>query len=310
MVQQLDYQYAAIPKKLMYCLDRNCRSMLFALVDLADYYDTNRFYRSNEDLQKDTDLSKNLVIATLATLYLSGLIDVNCIGKGTGRKTNIITVHTERFKNWEKYTFDEVRNLPELKINTVKYKGSGFKAPYMDKDVEASCYSVSQEVSQKVNTIEETIETQSTKENILYKDIENESQKVNTCNNDSKLPTCKIDIVEEEKSLKEFEEESFKDMKDSFNIVSTKVNLNKEMTTKGFICCSNFVNTYQNLDYQLLLNNPQQFLTNNDIKVSSLTQSITSSTGVFFSKQITIQLLKDYVELWINRQSQERTQPA
>lgn len=119
------------------------------------------------------------------------------------------------------------------------------------------------------------------------------------------LPTCKINVVEEEKSLKEFEEESFKDMKDSFNIVSTKVNLNEDITTKGFVCCSNFINTYQDLDYQLLLRNPQQFLSNNEIKLGSLSNIITSSTGVYFSKGNTTQLLTDYVRVMMNRESQQ-----
>ncbi len=318
MVQQIDYQYAPIPKKLMYCLDRNCRSLLFALVDLADYFKSNRFYRSNEDLQKDTDLSKNLVIATLDTLYQHGLVDVECVGKGVGRQTNIITLNTYKFKEWEKYTFEEVRKLPELKIDTVKYKGSGYKASYLNKNkVEVSCYSNSQEilqsssqqVLQKVNTIEETKETQYSKENNISKEIKNDLQKVNTCK-EEKLPTCTIDIVEEEKSFKEFEEESFKDMKDSFNIVSTKINLNEELTTKGFMCCSNFVNTYQNLDYQLLLKNPQQFLSNYEIKLGCLSNSITSSTGVYFSKGNTTQLLTDYVRIMMDREYQERTQQA
>lgn len=309
MVQQIDYQYAPIPKKLMYCLDRNCRSLLFALVDLADYFKSNRFYRSNEDLQKDAELSKNLVIATLDTLYQNGLVDVECVGKGVGRQTNIITLNTYKFKEWEKYTFEEVRKLPELKIKTVKYKGSGYKASYLNKNkVEVSCYSTLQEVSQsssqqvlqKVNTIEETQETQYSKENNISKEIKNDLQKVNTCN-EGKLPTCKIDIIQEEKSLKEFEEESLKDMKDSFNIVCSKVKINEDMLIKGFECCSNFYDTYQNLDYQLLLNNPQQFLTNNEIKLGSLSQSITSYTGITFSKQITTQLLKDYVVQAINR---------
>lgn len=302
MVQQLDYQYAPIPKKLMYCLDRNCKAMLFALVDLTDYYSSNKFYRSNEDLQKDTDLSKNLVIATLVTLYRKGLIDVDCVGKGTGRKTNVITVYTEKFKDWEKYTFEEVRTRPELKIDTVNYKGSGFKADYANKDVEVSCYSdsqessqtSSQEVSQKVNTIEETIETQSSKENKLSKEIENETQKVNTCIEEN-LPTCTINLVEEEKSFKEFEEESLKNMRDSFNIVSTKIKLNDDLRNKGYECCKNFINKYQNLDYQLLVNNPQLFLDSNEIKISMLTGTITSFTGVSFSKNITTELLKDYV---------------
>lgn len=318
MVQQIDYQYAPVPKKLMYCLDKNCKAMLFALVDLADFYNSNKFYRSNEDLQKDADLSKNLVIATLDTLYQNGLVDVDCIGKGVGRQTNIITLNINKFKEWETYTFDEVRKLPELKINTVKYKGSGYKASYLNKNkVEVSCYSNSQEVSQsssqqvlqKVNTIEETKETQYSKENNISKEIKNDLQKVNTFN-EGKLPTCKIDIVEEEKSLKEFEEESLKDMKDSFNIVCSKVKMNEDMLIKGFECCSNFYDKYQNLDYQLLLKNPQLFLTNNEIKLGSLSQSITSYTGVTFSKQITTQLLKDYVEQAINRQYQEERQPA
>lgn len=309
MVQQIDYQYAPVPKKLMYCLDKNLKAMLFALVDLADYFNSNRFYRSNEDLQKDTDLSKNLVIVTLDTLYQAGLVDVDCIGKGVGRQTNIITLNTNKFKEWETYTFDEVRKLPERKINTIKYKGSGYRASYLDKNkVEVSCYSTLQEVSQsssqqvlqKVNTIEETQETQYSKENKLSKEIKNDLQKVNTCN-EGKLPTCKIDIIQEEKSLKEFEEESFKDMRDSFNIVCGKVNIDEDMLIKGFECCNTFYNKYQNLDYQLLLNNPQQFLTNNEIKLGSLSQSISSNTGVSFSKQITTQILKGYVEQAINR---------
>lgn len=302
MVQQLDYQYAPIPKKLMYCLDRNCKAMLFALVDLTDFYNSNRFYRSNEDLQKDTDLSKNLVIATLVTLYRQGLIDVDCVGKGTGRKTNVITVHTEKFTDWEKYTFDEVRTRPELKIDTVKYKGSGFKADYANKGVEVSCYPQSQEVSQtssqqvsqKVNTIEETIETQSSKENKLSKEIKNESQKVNTCN-EEKLPTCKIDIVEEEKSLKEFEEESLQDMRDSFNIYCSKIKLDDEMRYKGYECCEDFYERNQTLDYQLLLRNSQQFLEDNDFKLTMLTQRITLTTGITFTKRIATELLKEYV---------------
>lgn len=302
MVQQLDYQYAPIPKKLMYCLDRNCKAMLFALVDLTDFYNSNRFYRSNEDLQKDTDLSKNLVIATLVTLYRQGLIDVDCVGKGTGRKTNIITVYTEKFKDWEKYTFDEVRTRPELKIDTVKYKGSGFKADYANKEVEVSCYSQSQEVSQtssqqvsqKVNTIEETIETQSSKENKLSKEIKNESQKVNTCN-EEKLPTCTIDVVEEKKSLKEFEEESLQDMRDSFNIYCSKIKLDDEMRYKGYECCEDFYERNQTLDYQLLLRNSQQFLEDNDFKLTMLTQMITLNTGITFTKRITTELLKEYV---------------
>jgi len=315
MVQQIDYQYAPVPKKLMYCLDKNLKAMLFALVDLADYYNSNKFYRSNEDLQKDADLSKNLVIATLDTLYQNGLIDVDCIGKGVGRQTNIITLNTYKFKEWETYTFDEVRKLPERKINTVKYKGSGYRASYLDKNkVEVSCYSnlqeasqsSSQQVLQKVNTIEETQETQYSKENNIYKEIKNDLQKVNTCNNEKEsekkvttnkdnienisnkedidnTPTCKI--IEEEKK----------------DIYSSKVNIDNDIKEIVYSCFNNFKNKYKNLDYQLLLDNPEEFLKVNEIKLGTLSQSITSKTGIFFSREKTNRLLEEY----INSQIQE-----
>ena len=118
---------------------------------------------------------------------------------------------------------------------------------------------------------------------------------MNTCSNEGKLPTCKINIVEEEKSLKEFEEESFQDMKDSFNIYCSKIKLDDEMRDKGYECCEDFYERNQTLDYQLLLRNSQQFLEDNDFKLTMLTQRITLNTGITFTKRIATELLKEYV---------------
>lgn len=313
MVQQIDYQYAPIPKKLMYCLDRNCRSLLFALVDLADYFKSNKFYRSNEDLQKDTDLSKNLVIATLDTLYQNGLVDVDCVGKGVGRQTNIITLNTYKFKEWETYTFDEVRKLPELKINTVKYKGSGYKASYLNKN-KVSCYtnlqevpqSSSQQVLQKVNTIEETKETQYSKENNISKEIKNDLQKVNTCN-DSKLPTCKIDIVEEEKSLKEFEKETVKEEPTAIKNTTPTVNIEDSQDDSVFF--NEFLGNPIN-DYSDLFGDVTEFIKMNKTELNILNHKLTEYHHQEPSARYILNNLQYYYQEKINRQSQERTQQA
>ena len=338
MEQQIDYQFIMIPQQLSSCLDANCGKMLTTLIGLSTIMskEDGWFYRSNTDLQGDTRLGETLVRATLDTLYQAGIIDIDCVGKGRGHRSNRIRINFESFKKYQQYSFNDIRNNPDLWIETLKYKGSGFSTSYSKKSSQNTSQDISQNTSQKVRTNTNTTDTSNStdiintkenniskdieketekkvttnienksnidnsKEDNLSKDIENDFQKVNTCF-EGNLPTCKIDIIQEEKSLKEFEEESLKDMKDSFNIVCTKVKLNEDMLIKGYECCSNFYDKYQNLDYQLLLNNPQQFLTNNEIKLGSLSQSITTYTGVTVSKQITTQILKDYVALAINK---------
>lgn len=352
MEQQTNYQFVMIPQQLSSCLDANCGKMLTTLIGLSTIMskEDGWFYRSNKELQLDTRFSQNLVIATLDTLYQAGIINVDCIGKSRGHRSNRIHINYDSFGVYQQYSFNEIRNNPDLWIETVSYKNHyspsyckeigkeigntlgkriGKKVTTNTDTTDTSNSidiintkennitnienksnidnlhntkedNLSKDIKndlQKVNTIEET---QYSKEDNLSKDIENDFQKVNTCY-EGNLPTCKIDIIQEEKSLKEFEEESLKDMKDSFNIVCTKVKINEDMLIKGFECCSNFYDKYQNLDYQLLLNNPQQFLTNNEIKLGSLSQSITTYTGVTVSKQITTQMLKDYVELAISK---------
>lgn len=307
MDQQNDYQFVMIPQQLSSCLDANCGKMLTTLIGLSSLMskEDGWFYRSNKELQLDTRFSQNLVIATLDTLYQAGIIDVDCIGKSRGHRSNRIHVNYDSFGVYQQYSFNEIRNNPDLWIETVPYKNHYSPSYCKDKGKEIG-NALGNRIGKKVTTNTDTTDTSNstdiinTKEYNISKEIKNDLQKVNTCN-DNKLPTCKIDIVEEEKSLKEFEEETMKDMKDSFNIVCSKIKINEDMLIKGFECCSNFYDKYQNLDYYLLLNNPQQFLANNEIKLGSLSQSITSNTGVCFSKQITTQLLKDYVEQAINR---------
>lgn len=123
-VTAIDYNFTAIPTKLMILLDNNCKCMLFTLIQLSTVYAEadGYFYRSNELLQLQCGLSKNLVLATVDTLYREGLIDVISFGMGKGKFTNHIKVNFENFKKYESISFEAVLNDPTIRIKTVDYK--------------------------------------------------------------------------------------------------------------------------------------------------------------------------------------------
>jgi len=168
-----EFKFVCTPKNLMMALDVNCRNMLFTLIQYSDFYadDDGWFYASNTVLQSQALLSKNLVIATLDTLYRAGVVDVQCSGKGI-RKTNRIKVNTESFEKYDKYTIEELLSNPELRIETVKYKNN-YSPSYLQSGKETG-----KEIGKKVNTNVdniEYIENIDNKENIYNIDIFNKS---------------------------------------------------------------------------------------------------------------------------------------
>lgn len=295
MDQQNDYQFVMIPQQLASCLDANCSKMLTTLLGLSSILSNEDgwFYRSNKDLQLDTRMSENLIRATLDTLYRAGIINVDCIGKGRGHRTNRIHINFESFKVYQQYSFNDIRNNPDLWIDTVKYKDH-FVPSYMRK-CEEICEGLCERICEKVSTNTDTPDTSNTTENILY-NKEETCEKVST---QQSLPTCTIDTVEQERLLKDFEKDDLRESESSY-VNSQKLPINEDMRLKGYECCKTFMDTYSKLDYQQLLVNPTDFLTKYDIKLGSLSQSISSSTGVFFSKNSSTQLLKDYVQLQVN----------
>lgn len=305
MSQLNDYQFVMIPQKLASCLDANCHKMLSTLIGLNSILanEDGWFYRSNADLQLDVRFSKNLVIATLDTLYQTGIIDIDCIGKGMGHRSNRIHINFESFKVYEQYSFNDIRNNPDLWINTVSYKNH--YTPSYCKEIGNS---LGKGKGKKVNTntdTTDTINTIDTKENNLSnKEIKNDLQKMNTYEEFQKVPTC---IVSEDEFGKE---QSFDDMRNSFHYTYKTVKLNNDLKEKCFECCNDFVNNHKNLDYQLLLKNDNAFLTKYEIKIGCLSQSISSKTGTTFSKNTSIQLLKEYVGKEMHTQYQEVAIPA
>lgn len=194
MDQQINYQFTGVPPKLMYCLDNNCKSMLFALIDLSGIHSNEDgwFYRSNKELQLDTDLSENLVRVVLDTLYQAGIINVFSNGRGK-RQTNRIHVNFESFRKYEQYTFNDTRNNKDLKIRTLKYKGSDYSPSYLNpkRTPQQIPQETPQQIPQKVSTILDTLNTLNTLENnIIYN--EEIPQKVSTCS--EKNPCTKEEL--------------------------------------------------------------------------------------------------------------------
>ena len=131
---KVGYQFTPMPKQLTHLLDVNLRSMLFTLVDASNYFadEDGWFFRTNELFQLDSALSKNLVIATIDTLFQYSLVEVSCSGTGKGRKPNNYRLNLDSFKFFEQLDMNTDLYRPENKIETVKYKGSGYHATYLD----------------------------------------------------------------------------------------------------------------------------------------------------------------------------------
>ena len=133
---KVGYQFTPMPKQLTHLLDVNLRSMLFTLVDASNYFadEDGWFFRTNELYQLDSALSKNLVIATIDTLFQYSLVEVSCSGTGKGRKPNNYRLNLDSFKFFEQLDMNTDLYRPENKIETVKYKGSGYHATYLDEE--------------------------------------------------------------------------------------------------------------------------------------------------------------------------------
>lgn len=131
--EDIKYQFTAIPTNLFLCMDLNCRSMLFTLIQLSTYYaDSNGyFFRTNSDLQEESKLSENVIRATLSSLYSHELINVKTVGAKNGKTPNFFKVEFDKFVEWEKYDIEDCMKNPMYLIETDNYKTKGWKASYM-----------------------------------------------------------------------------------------------------------------------------------------------------------------------------------
>ena len=137
--------------------------MLFALISLYGLLSNKDgwFYRSNNDLQADARLSQNLVKATLDTLYRAGIINIQCPGKGKKHTTNRIHINFESFKRYEAYSFNDIRNNPDLLIDTIPYRDH-FVPSYCENIGKSESETPSEEVCENMTTIIDTIDSSNT----------------------------------------------------------------------------------------------------------------------------------------------------
>ena len=246
MNQQNDYQFVMIPQQLTSCLDANCGKMLNILLGLSSLLqkEDGWFYRSNKDLQLDTRLSENVVRATLDTLYRAGIINIDCIGKGRGHRTNRILINFESFKVYEQYSFNDIRNNPDLWIETVKYKDH-FVPSYMRK-----CEKVSTSIESSEDKCEEICECKCEKVS-TNTDTTDTSNTLNTKENNliNKEETMLVNLIEEKENLYD----------DSERNIITTIEEEKKPCTKEYLktiylnSFGELMSNYPGINYSLLL---------------------------------------------------------
>lgn len=189
------YNFVQVPTNLFILLDNNCRSMLFTLIQLSTYYadENGWFFRTYSDLEDESNMSQNLVKATIQTLFNHYLIEVKPTGFGKGKKPNYYKVNFDKFANYEEIQIEACIKNPDLKIRTVPYKGSCFKLNLVRETVNNTV----------INTVMNTVKSDN---NIDNRD--NEESKDNTYNESNMLHLI-YNIGETVKSdnKKDFEEE-------------------------------------------------------------------------------------------------------
>lgn len=142
------YKFTAMPVNLTACMDNNCRSMLFTLLQLSSYFENRSnaeneawngwFFRSNADLQAQSRLSENLVRATISTLYRIGIVDVKLDVRSKNQTPNRFKVNEAAILRWEKYNIEDCIKNPDYTIMTDQYKEPGWKPSYLDKSAKAT----------------------------------------------------------------------------------------------------------------------------------------------------------------------------
>ena len=101
-----DYNFIQVPTNLYLCLDRNCRELLVALIQLSSKYADKEgwFFRSNADMEAETNLKHGTTLnGALDALLNRGIIDFipQQQGKGVKQSSRKYKVNFDTFKKYE-----------------------------------------------------------------------------------------------------------------------------------------------------------------------------------------------------------------
>lgn len=176
MDQETNYQFIQVPLNLFYLMDANCSKVFITLVQMDSYYpkEDGYFECAYKTLELACGLSRPVIKASLAGLYLEGLLDVVSVGQGRGKHTNRYKVNVEKFKDYEKFNVGIAIMTEDKPIHQVKYKGERFQVPWNEISTEKQSEKGTEKQSEKKVTT--NIDNVSNLENIdNEKNIYNES---------------------------------------------------------------------------------------------------------------------------------------
>ena len=126
----IDYQFTKVPTKLYSCLDCNCRSVLFTLIQLSTMFADEQgwFFRSNGDLEAEAKLSRKVIDGALDALLQKGLTDFipQQQGQGVKQSSGEYKVNFDAFLEYEKISIDDCNKNPKYQIVTSDYKKGAF----------------------------------------------------------------------------------------------------------------------------------------------------------------------------------------
>lgn len=312
----IPYQFTAVPSKLFYCLDKNCKAMLFALIDLHNLYSNEDgwFFRSNKDLQDDTDLSQNLVKVVLDTLYRAGIINVFSVGQGKGHTSNRIHINFENFRKYEAYSFNDIRNNPDLHINTLSYKDH-HSPSYCERPGDSESERVSEVsgevIGEKMTTILDTPETPDTLTSSYSIDsiIDTITIEEDPSGNETIIPEGSRDLPEEATPVVP------KASLPSIQVDEPSYSFSPRMSTEKQILLEDVLKSFleynqKSIDIQLLIDDCYQFMEKYNIRIGALSQSILFKINKRLSPTTIVMSLKDYVVEHGLPPPHEATKPA
>lgn len=132
MNQQNNYQFIKVPINLFYLMDANCSKVLTTLIQMDSFYPkTDGYFEcAYKTLEQACGMSQNLIKASLAGLYLEGIINVISVGKGRGKHTNKYKINVEKFQDYENTPVGIAIMTEDKPIHQVKYNGTRFKLPW------------------------------------------------------------------------------------------------------------------------------------------------------------------------------------
>ena len=305
MVQQIDYQYIQVPMNLFYLMDANCSKVLTTLVQMNNFYpkEDGYFECAYKTLELACGMSRPVIKASLAGLYLEGIVDVVSVGQGRGKHTNRYKVNVEKFKDYEKINLGIAIMTEDKPIHQVKYKGERFQVPWNEISSEKQSEKGTEKQSEKkVTTNIDNIENIPNIENI------DNTKEYNTINN---IEDMKVIPIEEKESFYDDSERNLimviKEEPTVIKNITPTVNI--ETPKDDSIFFNEFLDN-PTKDYSDLMGDVTSFVRMNITELNILNHKLREYYHQEPSTKYILEKLQFYYLEKINRQYQERTQQA